>query len=140
MLRWHRLLLLGVVALALINLWRMAADSVTQARQLAPDAVARHEQRLAPVITELRARGIQGTIGYLTDVPGDKIFSEFATVEQYYLTQFAVAPIVLDLHPEHQPWVLVNQRQPANAVSTLAGFAVIKEFGDGLALLQRTAP
>ncbi len=134
---WRILTLLLVIAVAGINLWRTAGDSLRWLRHPAYDPVVAQEQRFAPLRAELLKRGIAGTAGYFTDVPRDRVFAEFRTVAEYYQMQFALSPLVLDLNTEHHPWAVANYR----ATTVIPpGFQVVQDFGQGVLLLQQSAP
>ena len=95
-------------------------------RNLKPDVVAlRSDQRFAALKTALPERG---TIGYVGDS------GEFALAD-YYLTQYALTPLVVD-HSLNHPLVVGNYRAPASAESFPSNLQLIKDFGDGVLLFS----
>lgn len=93
---------------------------------LQPDVIGlRSDQRFAAL---KRALPVRGTVGYLGDS------GEFAVVD-YYLTQYALAPLVVDHSPNH-PLIVGNYRSAAHREPFPANFELIKDFGDGVWLLS----
>lgn len=137
---WRTLTLLVVLLVAGLNLWRTAQDAAGQLKHPQVDRVVEQEHRLASLRQSVVERGIRGTAGYFTDVPGDQIFTTFPTVEQYYLTQFALSPLVLDPYASDHPWTIVNLRTTVANPNLPSGYAVVEEFGDGLMLLKKGTP
>ena len=104
------------------------------------DIVMRHEQRMAGVRDALQQRGVRGTVGYLADVPAAELAGNHQRMEQYFLTQFALVPWVVDANVDAGSWVVANLHTTAIAERTPAGFRVVQEFGHGVALLERVRP
>ncbi len=102
----------------LIQLWRMGER---------PDAVAGYEPRFAEIRTLLPPHGV---VGYLSD--------RMDAGREYYLTQFALAPLVVAPGPQYD-LVIGNFFDPeAGAqIATHGGFVVIRDFGEGLMVLRR---
>lgn len=95
-------------------------------RNLQPDVVAlRSDQRFAALKTALPVRG---TIGYVGDS------GEFA-VADYYLTQYALAPLVVD-HSLNHPLIVGNYRSAASAEAFPTNLQLIKDFGNGVLLFS----
>ena len=71
----------------------------------------------------------RGTIGYLSDTN---------TNEGYYLAQYFLAPLVIA--PDAQRKLVVANFASGTAISRMAaarGLVVVRDFGNGVALLQR---
>ena len=71
----------------------------------------------------------RGTVGYLSDTD---------ELEDYYLTQYFLAPVVV-AHDAQQDLVVANVRSPA-AIAKLAAahnLTVVRNFQNGIALLRR---
>lgn len=102
--------------------------------------VLRHEQRLATVRRALETHGVRGTLGYVADLPPDELAANAPGMEEYFLTQFALVPWVIDARFTDCDWALLNLHTATIAERTPPGFAVVAEWGDGLALLRRTTP
>jgi hypothetical protein len=91
---------------------------------LKPDVIGlRSDERLAALKRALPERG---TVGYMGDS------GEFAVVD-YYLTQYALAPLVLDHSLGHR-LIVGNYRSVAPAESFPPNLELIKDFGDGVLL------
>ncbi len=121
-----------VAAVSLLSVGRLffqVADFYPKAPS--PDGVTEFNQRFAALRTMLPPRGI---IGYMTDAdapPGDT-----NTVAEYHLTQYAVAPVLVVNSPD-QRFVIGNFHRVVTAGSLRdRGFKVIREFGNGIALLE----
>jgi hypothetical protein len=93
------------------------------ALNIRPDNIQdRSDKRFATLRAELPSRGI---VGYVGD-------SDDSALPDYYLTQYALAPLVVDRGAQH-PLVIGNfphsQTTPA-----IAGLALLKDFGNGVFL------
>jgi hypothetical protein len=94
--------------------------------RLKPDVIGlRSDQRFA---TLKRALPERGTIGYMGDS------GEFAVVD-YYLTQYALAPVVVD-HSLNHRLIVGNYRSAAHPESFPRNFELIKDFGEGVLLFS----
>lgn len=121
-----------VAAVSLLSVGRLffqVADFYPKAPS--PDGVTEFSQRFSVLRTMLPQRGV---IGYMTDAdsaPGDT-----NTVAEYHLTQYAVAPILV-VNSIEQRFVIGNFHRVVTAGSLRdRGFKVIREFGNGIALLE----
>ena len=103
-----------------------------------PDPATRQENRLAAVRRELRARNIRGVVGYLADRPADELLRVAEGMEDYYLAQFALVPVVLDPNASAHEWAVANW--PGRPANPPAGWKVEGEFGGGVFLLRKEAP
>ncbi|HTZ81681.1 MAG TPA: hypothetical protein VMB66_00730 [Candidatus Acidoferrales bacterium] len=93
--------------------------------QLQPDTVAkRSDQRFASLKAALPAHGVIGYIGE----------SGVAGTADYYLAQYALAPLVVDTSDDH-PLVIGNFPDRPNPPSPL-DLKLIRNFGDGLLLFS----
>ena len=89
-----------------------------------PDGIARRsDQRFAALRADLPARGV---IGYLGE-PGENALPD------YYLAQYALAPLVVDRSVQHQ--FVVGNFPSQEVPASLPGLRKIHDFGDGLVLL-----
>lgn len=85
------------------------------------DVAQRSDQRFSTLKTTLPQRGVIGYIGELgAQARGD-----------YYLAEYALAPLVVDDSPNH-PLVLSNF--PNSPISAPANLQLVKDFGNGVAL------
>jgi hypothetical protein len=102
--------------------------------------VLRHERRFAAVVTALRAHEVRGPVGYVGDLSPVAMRADTTAMEQYFLSQFVVAPWILDADAGRSAWVLTNLHRTTPAERLPAGYAVVEDFGGGVRLLRRTAP
>jgi hypothetical protein len=58
-------------------------------------------------------------------------------MEEYFHTQFALAPWVIEAAFGDCTWAVANLRQASAAARVPAGFAVVEDFGRGVLLLRR---
>lgn len=140
---WLTTTLLVLVACCGINLAHTARRTLPQPRVPAAEPannVLRHERRFAAVVAALRAHDVRGPVGYVGDLPPAAMRGDTAAMEQYFLSQFVVAPWILDADPGRSAWVLANLQRTRPADRLPAGYAVVEDCGGGVLLLRRTAP
>jgi hypothetical protein len=105
------------------------------------DYVGAYESRLASV---KRVLPKQGSVGYI-ETPRSPIVayigiddSAIIHVNEHYLSQYALAPIVLLLNSTKPPLVLANLHDPTNRTELFnhMQLEVKEDFGNGIILLQ----
>ena len=95
------------------------------------DQISRYEKRFAGIKKMLPARGV---VGYLT-------FPNLSWDEakfDYGLTGYALSPLNVDWSPDHE-WIVgnfPNFKSPVQ-IPDIAGFVLIRDFGNGVALFKR---
>jgi hypothetical protein len=105
----------------LIGCMVSTARILTEAPAPHPDNIAqRSDQRFAALLSALPAQGIVGYIGE----PGN--------LADYYLAQYALAPLVVDRSPDH-PLVVGNF--PSSSPPLPNNLQLMKDFGNGVLLL-----
>jgi len=78
----------------------------------------------------------EGVIGYLSDTTPAGMEAGQDVLQKFYRAQYALAPLIIN--PEaHTDLVIANYSDPSLARMRTKGFVVIKDFGGGLALLQK---
>ena len=87
--------------------------------------VAAHDKRMAPLREALPRRGV---VGYVTDVKGPA----GDPIKRYYLTQYALAPVIVAQFPTYD-FVVGDFDDPAKATPP-AGYSLRKDFGNGVLL------
>jgi hypothetical protein len=105
------------------------------------DPVTIHEERIKQLKPFLPA---SGDLGYVTTVENDRIFAKekaFQNVEflaQYALTQYTLAPLIVQNSPD-LPLVIGNflDGPPAPGFLEKHDLAPLRDFGDGLVLYRR---
>jgi hypothetical protein len=89
-----RYVVYGLLLVALLGQIPLLQRAVRMVRESPPsDPVAIAEHRLAGIRSALG--GVQRA-GYVTDIPGDSIGTDAAATERYFLTQYVLAPVVLE--------------------------------------------
>lgn len=106
----------------------------------ATDPVVRHEARFAAVPAALQRHAVRGVVGYFCDLAPEVMAATPAAMEDYFLTQFALTPWVLDPRATDRPWAIANLRRPDGAERLPAGYRIATNFGGGVLLLERTTP
>lgn len=105
------------------------------------DEISKYERRFVELRTMLPARGV---VGYLGDpeptgaTPRDSNAAALLHFRRYLLAQYSLAPVLLIESTE--PEFVIGNFDPGTGPRTPAGLRVVKRFGDGLVLFQRTAP
>jgi len=88
------------------------------------DVAKRSDLRFAALKAVLPQRGVVGYVGENgTDALGD-----------YYLAQYALAPLVVDHSSDHE---LVVGNFPSGPGDTPEGLHLVRDFGDGIELFAR---
>ena len=93
---------------------------------------------MAAVRRALEIRGVRGTIGYVTDVAAADLAANSRGMEEYFLSQFALVPWVLDAKAGEREWVVANLHATSIHERAPAGYRVTDDCGGGVFLLQRT--
>lgn len=88
------------------------------------DISTRSDQRFAELKAHLPANGVVGYIGEIGD----------SATPDYYLTQYALAPLVVDLSPNHATVVGNFPFSPASQIPQ--NLRLVKDFGNGVMLLS----
>jgi hypothetical protein len=109
----------------LLSTVRVVIDAPNPTRLPADDVAKRSDQRFAALRAALPPRGVIGYVGASGNVG----------VRDYYLTQYALVPVVVD-HSLNHPLVIANfpdSPQPASVLSD--HLQIVRDFGDGVLLL-----
>jgi hypothetical protein len=115
---------LVLVVCCLLSTARLVMHAPTLGRPTAPDLISlRSDQRFARLKTLLPTRGV---VGYV-DAPGN------SNAANYYLAQYALAPLLVDYSPQHS---LVVGNFPAKSLppDLSPNLRLIKDFGNGVLL------
>jgi hypothetical protein len=96
------------------------------------DAITPDEERFRGLRVLLPSRG---TFGYISDTG-----SAHQNTRRYFLTQYFVAPVVLAPDVNHEA-VIANCSSAAAVRATAAanGLTIVADFGNGVALLRKSA-
>ena len=132
--------MVALIAVCGVNVLATVRRVPPPSRMPAPtsvNAVMRQEKRMAKLRQALHRHGARGTIGYLTDVPAAELAAQPHGMEEYFLTQFALVPWVLDARKLEGEWLVANLRASPLAERMPAGFRNVEDLGSGVWLLQR---
>ena len=138
---WGVVTLVALLGVGVVNAIATAlrvspAPRVTPAIPTNP--VMRQEQRMADVRRAMQTRGVRGTVGYFADDAATDLAANRRGIEEYFLTQFALAPWVLDARTQESEWLVANLHATSIGDRTPAGYRVIDDCGSGVFLLRRT--
>jgi hypothetical protein len=132
-----------IAVVAAFNLGQVVRETPPPSRippEVPANPVMRQEQRLAAVRGALQRHGVRGKIGYLGELPADRIAGDFHASERYFLTQFALVPWVLDVHLERHGWAVANLGERSPAEPLPGNFKIVEDFGAGVLLLRQPPP
>lgn len=139
---WSALTALVIAAVCSVNVIRTAQrlSPPPHYGSAAPaDIVMRHEARFSRVRQSLEKRGVHGRIGYVADTPAERLAGDEDGMRDYFLTQFALAPRVLETGPENGGvWAVANLRTTSMRDRMPPGFELAEDCGDGVLLLRKT--
>ena len=83
-----------------------------------------------------------GTVGYLSDITITDYnrMTDATAIAQYYLVQYAVAPVVVKNSMEHQ-LIIGNFHQPTDyqKITEKTGLSIVKDFDNGVVLFKAGA-
>lgn len=120
----------GVAVANVIHTARKVPSPPLEVEASSYDPLSWHEQRFRRFRAGAAAHGVRGTIGYIGDHP--------ATDDDYFYSQFALAPLVLDSDPAPHRWAVANLRTTNPEARIPAGWMIVQDFGDGVLLLGRS--
>ena len=112
----------------LLSTGRMVFESLTLRQSSYDDVAKLSDQRFSALKTRLPASGVVGYIGHSGD----------SAIRDYYLTQYALAPLVVDLSPNH-PIVVGNFPGPTPSAIP-QNLRLVEDFGNGVMLLSHREP
>ena len=111
-----------LLACCLLSLARIIFNT-TNPSHIKPDQVsARSDQRFALLKKKLPSEGIVGYVGETGD----------SSLSDYYLTQYALAPLVIDDTPNHQ--IVVGNFPSSKRANIPSNLTLIEDFGNGVLL------
>lgn len=140
---WSAISAVVLVIVCGINVLVMVRRVPPPARRpeaIAANVVMRQERRMAAVVRALRRQDVRGAVGYLADVPAAELPAYPRGMEEYFLTQFALVPWILDTRAEECNWIVANLATSEIAARVPPGFRVAEDFGGGVWLLEKRPP
>jgi hypothetical protein len=115
---------LTFILCCLLSTVRVVTDAPNPIRVQPDDIAKRSDQRFAALRAALPPRGVVGYVGA----------SGNAAVPDYYLTQYALVPLVVDHSPNH-PLVIANfPNAPPPTSPPSEHLQLVKDFGNGVLL------
>lgn len=130
------LALVALLALALrSNLRLFQQEALLQFRFVSGDEITAYDQLIAGFRKALPEHGV---IGYLTHLSPEAIESDGDAVAEYYLTQYALSPLVVAKRPSY-PLVFGNFRHGAPDSEMIASndLTLVDDLGNGVMLFSR---
>jgi hypothetical protein len=110
--------------------------------QAPQDEISIYERRFAELRTMLPPRGVVGYLGHPRPTgatPGDSSAAALLHFRRYLLAQYTLSPLLLVESTE--PEFVVGNFDPGTTdMPMTAGLRVVRDFGDGLVLLQKAGP
>jgi hypothetical protein len=107
----------------LLSTFRLIYTSPNPAHLRMDDIALRSEQRFTALRTQLPTRGVVGYVGQ----------SDNRGTEDYYLAQYALAPLLLEHSPNHP---LVIASFPDAPPVLPQNLELVRDFGNGVLLLS----
>jgi hypothetical protein len=130
-----RLALALLVLLLIFSMGRTAKDAVmTLASKGGEDQITPYEDRFAGIKKKLAGHAV---VSYITDVPPEKLNYNSPEIAEYYLTQYALAPVLVDMAEDHPLAVGNFHRPPSREVLAEKRMRLIEDYGNGVMLLER---
>lgn len=116
--------ILVFILCCLLSTTRLVFDAPTP-RHIQPDDIStRSDRRFTELKAHLPANGVVGYIGEAGD----------SATPDYYLTQYALAPLVVDLSPNHA--TVVGNFPSSPPAQIPQNLRLVKDFGNGVMLLS----
>jgi len=122
--RKRKLILAIFIGCCLLSVIRIVRDAPGPSRIQLDDVAKRSDQRFAAVKLVLPGRGIIGYVGENGE----------SSLPDYYLTQYALAPLVVDRSIQHK--FVVGSFPSLQVPSSLPGLRKVEDFGNGVVLLS----
>lgn len=110
-------------------------------RGFAQDEITAYENRFQALRRALPSSGVVGYLGDPALGSGDAEQSKRTALlhfRRYLLAQYALAPILLVENTD--PELLIGNFEPGMPARVPPGFAMTREFGDGVVLFRRLQP
>jgi hypothetical protein len=125
------LALAALVAAVLTNVYELKQLVGVESKQ--EDEIERYTERLEQIRALLPRTG---RVGYVCDVPADAISTTPDARKTFGLTQYALVPLVVRPGTA-DPFIIGNFSNPVAAARARKELRVIRDFGNGLMLLQK---
>jgi hypothetical protein len=116
--------ILVFILCCLLSTTRLAFEAPKPGHIRHDDISTRSDQRFAALKANLPAHGVVGYIGETGD----------SATPDYYLTQYALAPLVVDLSPNHT--TVVGNFPSSPPAQIPQNLRLVTDFGNGVMLLS----
>ena len=132
------------LSLALVVVWSLAnvvhvSRTVTRRNPLQEAGViAAYDERFRLVREEILAIENLKRVGFVSDVQPNEVLYDFTAAKDYFLTQYALAPVVLTLEPQETNYAIGSFSSTAIENRVLSGFETVRDWGDGIVLFRRS--
>lgn len=140
---WGTICVAAIVAMAGINL-AQALRRVSPAPHFTPtvpaNGVERSERRFASLRDAFKKHRVRGKVGYVADLPPERMRENAAAMEELFLAQFALAPVVLETEVEKCRWVVTNFHDAPAWERVPGDFRLVEDLGGGIRLLRKEEP
>ena len=123
--------------LALVMVWSLAnvvhvSRKVTRRNPLEdPGVIASYDARFRLIREEILGMDGLKQIGFVSDLQPNEVLYDFAAAKDYFLTQYALAPIVLTLGLEKPEYAIGSFSSTALEHRVLPGFEAVRDWAMG---------
>lgn len=140
---WGTICLAAIVVMAAIN-FAQALRRVSPAPHFTPtvptNVVERSERRFASLREVFKKHRVRGRVGYIADLPPERMRENAAAMEELFVAQFTLAPVVLETDWATCTWVVTNFHDAPAPERVPAELRVVEELGGGVRLLRKEEP
>lgn len=126
------MLLLILLPALVTNLLMFGVEIKKYRKSLIKNEVTMHEDRFVILKKILPP---QSVVGYITDQQTGNSVKEYYAVKEYYLTQYALSPIII-VNEKSRHLVIGNFHEPINNVLKDTNLILFKEFDNGVMLFK----
>ena len=126
-----------LILLSVISITLLFKDTLASMPNRGKDPIAAYEERFSGLKSILPGQSI---VGYITDLTQEQLAYNSSYIAEYFLTQYALAPIIVDNNSDHQLIIGNFHHQPLPAELSGKGLRVVKDLENGVMLLRREAP
>ena len=130
-------------SLTLVVVWSLAnvvhvSSTVTRGNPLQESGViASYDERFRLVREQILGIEDLKRVGFVSDLQPNEVLYDFVAAKDYYLTQYALAPVVLTLKPQETDYAIGSFSSTPIENRVLPGFETVRDWGDGIVLFRR---
>jgi hypothetical protein len=104
------------------------------------DIIAMEDKRYQLLRQVLQNLGVHGTIGYVTEVRPEELLDNTDWLRDFYLSQYALAPLTVSAVPGQSTYVIGNFRSHGTNLKGFISLEPLFDAGNGLVLFRRRIP